>query len=310
MTEPGHVERRLQSLQETVNQLKLRLQEVQREPEGMWSVRSAEPTGPQTSRRLEARMEALHREVEEIRREKAEVERELGRLRGVERELIKVTRENEDLKAAKDKLETETHRKTAEIEVLIKENEELQLQLQQQSIDRADETELQLKARISELEQELYSAQTGPEAVRSLQHSLAEKQLIIDGLSRPADSRQLERLAERLGVEEGELEAAVEDMLKEMKYRRAAALTLERVGQLMVDCGMSAERPTIKEIWRWVRRLTEQYMNVTQHYRNLSALLTELCELLGVQLPKDLKPRVLALLNRPDMSDFLVSADD
>lgn len=304
--EPGRVERRLQSLQETVSQLKQRLQEVQREPEGLQSCRSApsepSPKDSQVIRRLEGQVETLRRELKLLKQDKSDLEKDLGRLRGMERELLRTKRENEELKEIKARFESEVQR-------LMQENDDLQLQLQQQSIDRADDTELHLKARISELEQELAAAQTGSETVRTLQSSLLEKQLVIEGLRKPAGS-SLERVAERLGVGEQEVEAAVEEMMRELQYRRTAAVTIERIGQLMVDCAMSSDRPSVKQVWRWVRQLTEEFMNVTQHYRNLSAMLTELCEFLGVQSPKDLKPRIAALVGRPDFSDFLVSADD
>ena len=305
-TEPGRVERRLQSLQETVSQLKHRLQEVQREPEGLQSCRSA-PSDPsakdsQAFRRLEGQMETLRRELEDLKREKSDLEKDVGRLRGVERELVRTKQENEELKGIKERFESE-------IQHLIQENDDLQLQLQQQSLDRADSSELDLKARIGELEQELVAAQTGSETVRTLQNSLLEKQLVIEGLRKPAGS-SLERVADRLGVGELEVEAAVEEMMRELQYRRTAAVTIERIGQLMVDCAMSSERPSVKQVWRWVRLLTEEFMNVTQHYRNLSALLTELCEFLNVQSPKDLRSRIATLISRPDSSDFLISADD
>lgn len=313
-SESGRVERRLQSLQETVSQLKYRLQEVQREPEGLQSCRSApaehSPKDTAAFRKLEAQVVALRREMEDIKSAKSELERELGRLRGVERELLRVKRENEELKGAKEKFESENQRHLSEIQHLIQENDDLQLQLQQQSIDRADDTELNLKARISELEQELSIAQAGSHTVRTLQSSLLEKQLIIEGLRKPAVSSSMQRMAERLGVGETEVEAAMEEMIRESQFRRSAAIAIERMGQLMIDCGVSAERPTVKQVWQWVRLLTEEFMNVTQHYRNLSALLTELCEFLGVQSPKDLRSRIATLLNSPDASAFMVSADD
>ena len=76
------------------------------------------------------------------------------------------------------------------------------------------------------------------------------------------------------------------------KYKRSKKI-IDRISNMIVQCspeGLFKNEPTIRQIWKWITRLLEEYMKIKQSVTG--ECYSKLCELLETDSPEDMLKKV------------------
>ena len=249
-------------------------------------------------------------------------------LKNSQREIVRLKRENEENKAKEARLEKEILSLKNEISVL-KSTESTK------NREKTDENVSELKSKIIELEEKLLKSASENENLyielssRPTHKQIKEKDRAIDDLkselletlqNRRKDAHSVsprrhlatyrEKNEPELTIFVAEIMAALhvssrsEALNKINRLRKAKSQgrkLVNRLGTLVVECSPKEafrEKPSEKDIWKWTRRLAEEYMSLRQsheaHQLN-SDLISDLLELLNLVYPSEI-PTVLEQL--------------
>lgn len=175
------------------------------------------------------------------------------------------------------KLEEENEQLALILKATSEENERLKSTLQSATFPDA------VSRKVSELQQDVsrvcedrdrltYTLAQKETEIRELRGRVIEQEAVLDMKKRPPEwvSREkdalIPALLSLLGQHSPEsLLPTVESLLISQRRGAAALQVLERLSKLIQDCAPTGEGtapPTIKQIWRWVRRLVEEYMTL------------------------------------------------
>jgi myosin heavy subunit len=143
-------------------------------------------------------------------------------------------------------------------------------------------------------------------AISDLREQIYEKQLVAEAYKKPAklDSKEFRSffvsVTNLLGDQSPtDLLATINSLQQSHKQAPAAVSLVSKLGKLIQDCA-PAEAETgklnAKQIWRWVRRLVEEFMRLKERCEAMERDWTESRKLLGVKSQADLLPALAQVL--------------
>lgn len=199
-------------------------------------------------------------------------------------EVQRLEREKDSLRAEKELLERENWRR--------REDGELRTQVQRLQEDLAsvhrerDSLATTLSAKDAE--------------ITDLQEKIYEKQLVAEAFKKPVKPESKEfrsffaSVASILGDQpSSDLLATIHSLHQSRKQASASLSLVSKMAKLIQDCApaeASGERLTAKQIWRWVRRLVEEFMRLKERCEGVERDWAEARQLLGVKSQADLLP--------------------
>lgn len=247
--------------------------------------------------------ESMQKKVKEIDREKNDLrdilskkDLEIGTLK---REIKHMDRENKELKeeikrAEQEKLAMELDNKTLKEQKGILEDSVLSLQRTHQG------SFLLSSAHKSKATRNSCSPTKKPKTLIS--HSFLSPKASV-----PSQSRVLKELLVLLDLKNSEdLLPCVEKLRQKSRVTSHMQDFIEKLQGVIVDCSPPdafPATPSLNQMWKWVRRLVEEYMNI----RKSTEILQKLLQLLRVKSPTESVSTLTTILNDYEQSVLTLS---
>lgn len=204
-------------------------------------------------------------------------------------------------------LHTEVQRLEREKTQLKENNEKLTAELRQIR-DITDQEISQIKQKTGKDVSDLYRERDALEGtlsakdaqIRDLQEKIYEKQLVADAYRQPVDRGNRDFKGFYLAVTKVLGEKSPEELVRTVQAMHTASsqvngasALVSRLSKLILDCApveADTEPPTVKQIWRWVRRLVEEFMRLKETNEIMEKDWSEARKLLGVKGKADVLP--------------------
>lgn len=208
---------------------------------------------------------------------------------------------------------------TSEVQRLEREKDSLRTEkeLLEREVWRRREEEGELKTQVLQLQEDLASMHRARDSlaatlsakdaeVNDLQEKIYEKQLVAEAFKKPAKPESKEfrtffaSVTSILGDQPPtDLLAIIRSLQQSHKQASASLSLVSKMAKLIQDCApteASTERLTAKQIWRWVRRLVEEFMRLKERCEVVERDWAEARQLLGVKSQADLLPALFRAL--------------
>lgn len=274
-----------------------------------------------TCREMNELMQELYQTVEELQDEKRRKDEALIHMKDVELHYDSLRKQIISLQSAlsqKEHLLSQFQQDQMSLlkepspstQFLTTEVQRLEREKEAESRRRREETG-ELQDRIQRLEEDfshvcrekdsLAGTLTAKEAdISDLREQIYEKQLVAEAYKKPAklDTKEFRSffvsVTSLLGDQSpADLLATINSLHQSHKQASAAVSLLSKLGKLIQDCAPAeAEtgRLSAKQIWRWVRRLVEEFMRLKERCEAMERDWTEGRKLLGVKSQAELLP--------------------
>jgi chromosome segregation ATPase len=245
--------------------------------------------------KLKEEIRATANKYKELEGKQAE---EMAELRLAQRELVKLKREKEELEWKSVSIErNSSHFEAEELlamrqKVLFLESEMVKLQCERDNLLlelHSRPTQKQLKFKETELQSLLHAS---PAVSPKASTGTLEDVMAVLGVSRSAE--------------------VITRVLSLQKTNKSAQRLIGRLSALIKDCSpgeMHSKPPSNKEIWRWTRRIAEDYMRLAReqsHLSSLKAVIEQCCKVLCCEDDKTVAKAVEKLVEEAKVLTKLV----